>query len=221
MVGVRPGKGGAHEGIGDRLQKERQKHRLSLEEVSQELHIPVNQLVGLEEDDYSVFSAELYARGAYNAYAKYLGIDTKISSRAFLRSLSSVRERIPLTLHTPATFLERLINPKTILTAVGIVLVLVVGGYIAWQLESFWRLPDVKITGPVSSVIEGDTVTITGKAEERSQLTVNSESVLLQGDSTFSVPLRLHKGINIVRIDVKNAAGRIRSKQLFLLRTKM
>jgi cytoskeletal protein RodZ len=221
MVGVRPGKGASHEGIGERLLKEREKNRLSLEDISRELHIPVNQLAALEEDDYSVFSAELYARGAYSAYAKYLGIDTNISSRAFLRSLSSVRERIPLTLHTPATFLERLITPRTILAGVGVLLALVVGGYIAWQLESFWKLPSLTIDGPVSSVIEGDTVTITGRVEERSQLTVNSESVLLQQDSSFSVPLRLHKGINMVRIEVKNAAGRIRSKQLFLLRTKV
>ncbi len=221
MVGVRPGKGGTHEGIGDRLQKERQKHRLSLEEVSEALHIPVNQLVALEEDDYSVFSAELYARGAYTAYTKYLGIDTNITSRAFLRSLSSVRERIPLTLHTPATFLERLINPKAILAAVGVLLALVVGGYIAWQLESFWKLPSLTITGPASPVVVGDSITITGRAEDRAQLTVNSENVLLQADSSFSVPLRLHKGINIVRIDVKNAAGRVRSKQLFLLRTEV
>lgn len=219
MVGVRPGKGGSHEGLGERLKKEREKHRLSLEEVSSELHIPVNQLVALEDDDYSVFSAELYARGAYGAYTKFLGIDTNVSSRAFLRSLSSVRERIPLTLHTPATFLERLITPKTILAGVGVLLALVVGGYIAWQLESFWRLPNLTIDGPSSHVVVGDSVTITGRAEERSQLTVNSESVLLQQNATFSVPLRLHKGINIVKIEVKNAAGRIRMKQLFLLRS--
>lgn len=219
MVGVRPGKGGSHEGIGERLQKQREKHRLSLEDVSRELHIPLNQLTALENDDYSVFSAELYARGAYTAYAKYLGIDTNVSSHAFLRSLSSVRERIPLRLHTPATFLERLIHPRVILAAVLILLALLVGGYIAWQLESFWRLPDLTIDEPASPLVQGDVVTLAGKAEEHSELMVNGEKVLLQADSRFSVVLRLHMGINIVKLEVRNAAGRIRSKDVFLLRS--
>ncbi len=219
MVGVRPGKGGSHEGIGDGLKKEREKHHASLEEVSEALHIPVNQLAALEDDDYSVFSAELYARGAYTAYAKYLGIDTSMSSRAFLRSLSRVRERIPLTLHTPATFFDRLIHPRVILSFAGILLALLVGGYIAWQLESFWALPNIEIDSPVSSVIQGDETVITGTAEDRAHLTVNGENVLLQANARFSVPLKLHRGINAVRIEVKNAAGRVSAKQLFLLRS--
>ncbi len=219
MVGVRPGKGANHEGVGGRLRHAREAQHLSLEEVSEELHIPFRQLRALEDDDLSVFSAELYAKGAYTTYAKYLGIDTSISSHAFLRSLTHVRERIPLTLHTPATFLERLIHPKFILAVSGFFLALTVGGYIAWQLESFWRLPDITILAPQSSVTTESTVTLEGKVEEHSLLTINGESVLLHEDSRFLVPLTLHKGINAVRVEVKNSAGRTRAKQLFLLRT--
>ncbi|HLC49553.1 MAG TPA: helix-turn-helix domain-containing protein [Candidatus Andersenbacteria bacterium] len=219
MVGVRPGKGEHHEGIGDRLRRERLVKHLSLEEVSSQLHIPLNQLLALESDDYSIFSAELYARGAYSAYEKFLGIDTNTSSHAFLRSLSSVRQHIPLTLHTPASWLERLIHPTVILTAVGLFLALLVGGYIAWQLESFWRLPDVIVSEPIDSVITGDHVMISGTTEDKAQVTINEENILLRTDSSFSVPLILHTGINTVRIEAKNSAGRVRTKQLFLLRS--
>lgn len=219
MVGVRPGKGGNHEGIGDRLRRERLLMHLSLEEVSGELHIPYKQLVALESDDYSVFSAELYARGAYSTYEKFLGIATDESSNAFLRSLSKVRQHVPLTLHTPALWFERLIHPTVILAAVGVFLALIVGGYITWQLDTFWRLPDVVINDPVDHVIAGDRVTITGTTEEKVQITVNEENVLLRPDSSFSVPLILHEGINTVRVEAKNSAGRVRAKQLFLLRT--
>ena len=219
MVGVRPGKGERINEVGERLKRARAAQHLELQDISIELHIPLKQLVALEEGDYSVFSAELYARGAYIAYAKYLGIETDMSSRAFLRALSSVRERIPLTLHTPATFFERLIHPKIILSAGGIFLASIVGGYIAWQLQSFWRLPDLTIDGELSRSTSERTMSITGKAEERSQLTVNGETVLLQEDASFSVPLILHMGMNTVRLEVKNSAGRVRTKQLFLLRT--
>jgi len=96
---------------------------------------------------------------------------------------------------------------------------LLVGGYIAWQLESFWRLPSVTIESPTSLVTTGSEVTVAGVAEPGAQLTMNGEKVLLQTDARFSVLLQLHKGINAVRIEVKNAAGRVRVKQLFLLRS--
>lgn len=75
------------------------------------------------------------------------------------------------------------------------------------------------IDDSLSFVTSERSFTITGTAEDQSQLSVNDESVLLQEDSRFSVPLVLRKGINPVRIEVKNAAGRVRAAQLFLLRT--
>ena len=75
------------------------------------------------------------------------------------------------------------------------------------------------ITSPVSMETHERVITLEGFAEERSSLTVNGENVLLQEDSKFSVPLTLHVGINAVHVEAKNSAGRIRSQQLFLLRT--
>lgn len=218
MVGVRPGKGVQHEGVGEYLKNARNRQKISLVAASQALHIPLKQLQGLEDDDYSVFSAELYARGAYSAYAKYLGVETRISSHAFYRSLSHVRERVPLYLHTPETFFQHLINPRIILSAAGGLLVLLVGGYIAWQLQSFWRLPDLAVTMPEGSVVYGSEVTLAGKTEEKSQVQVNGEPILLQDNATFSVLLTLRPGVNYVKVEVKNAAGRIRVEDIALLR---
>ncbi len=218
MVGVRPGKGSQHEGVGEYLRSARNRQKISLATASHVLHIPLKQLQGLEDDDYSVFSAELYARGAYSSYAKYLGVETRISSHAFYRSLSHVRERVPLHLHTPETFLQRLIHPRIILSAIGGLLVLLVGGYIAWQLQSFWHLPNLAISFPEDALIHGSEVTLEGTAEEKSQVQINGEPILLQDNATFSVPLMLHPGMNYVKVEVKNAAGRVKVEDIVLLR---
>lgn len=218
MVGVRSGKGSHHEGVGEYLRSARQKKRVSLEAASCDLHIPLKQLRGLEEGDYSVFSAELYARGAYALYAKYLGVETNMSSRAFYRSLSLVRERVPLYLHTPETFWQHLVHPRIILSAAGALLALIAGGYIAWQLQSFWHLPNLAIVSPENRLVHGSEVLLEGIAEEKSQVLINGEGVLLQGDASFSVPLLLHPGINHVKVEVKNAAGRVNALHIALLR---
>ena len=82
-----------------------------------------------------------------------------------------------------------------------------------------WRLPDVIVSEPIDSVITGDHVMISGTTEDKAQVTINEENILLRTDSSFSVPLILHTGINTVRIEAKNSAGRVRTKQLFLLRS--
>jgi cytoskeletal protein RodZ len=218
MVGVRPGKGGHPEGLGQRLIRAREQQKLSLEQISQDLHIPVNQLMGLEREDFSVFSAELYARGAYRAYAMYLGIYSRSASREFQRTLLTVREHVPLKLHTPESFLESLLNPRIIFIAGCVTVALVVGGYIAWQVQSFWRRPHLEVTAPTSSIITGTNTTITGIAEQQGRVTINGEPVLLTSDATFAVPLVLRQGLNPVTVEVVNAAGRTRTQHLVLLR---
>lgn len=220
MVGVRSSKGEHHTGVGKRLFKKRTLHKVSLESISEELHIPVAQLRALEEEDYSVFSAELYARGAYTAYAQYLGVYSAKDLRAILRALSSVRTRVPLKLLTPDRLFDRLLNPRLVIIGIGICIALGVGGYIAWQVQSFWRFPDLAITSPSNHVIDGSEVTISGKAEKDARLTINDQQVLLQSDDTFSAQLSLHIGINPVRVEASNASGRTSVKELFLLREK-
>lgn len=218
MVGVRPGKSDHQEGLGARLTQARLAQHISLEDASRDLHIPIKQLVGLEEEDFSVFSAELYARGAYRAYAIYLGIYSMLASREFYRTLTHVRQRVPLKLHTPEPFLESLINPRTVFIAGCVSIALIVGGYIAWQVQSFWRLPNLTIDGSLSRSVTDPNILITGRAEALAHVTVNGEPVLLTKDASFSVPLYLRSGINPIRIEASNAAGRVRAAQLFLLR---
>lgn len=218
MVGVRPGKSDHQEGVGARLRAARETQSVTLEDAARDLHISLNQLHALEEEDFSVFSAELYARGAYRAYATYLGIYNKSVAREFLRALTHVRQRVPLTLHTPETFFDSLLNSRSIFIAGCIGIALFVGGYIAWQVQSFWRLPSLTIDGSLSQSVAEPTATISGYTQQLARVTINGEPILLTSDATFSILLHLRPGINPVRIEAINAAGRIRTKQLFLLR---
>lgn len=218
MVGVRPGRGLHPEGLGARLASARERQHVSLEDASRDLRIPMKQLIALEEEDLAIFSAELYARGAYRAYATYLGMYNTVVSREFYRTLSHVRQRIPLKLHTPETFLESLIHPRIIFVAGCLGIALLVGGYIAWQVQSFWRLPSLTISGPLSRSAPGPDTVIIGRAEQLARVTANGEQVLLRHDASFSIPLSLHSGINPIRIEAINAAGRVNAAQLFLLR---
>lgn len=206
--------------IGRELYRARVRRGLTLKEIADELNVPITQLMALEEEDFSVFSAEVYARGAYMKYAGYLGVMHDHSDRAILRALSAARQKVPLRLHTPQVWFERLLSPRLIFIAGVCTIALVVAGYIMWQVQSFWQLPVLEVVSPTSDIINDDQVEIRGQSEPQAHVRVNEEAVLLGEDASFGVILDLHPGINVVRIEAENAAGRKRVITRYLLRSQ-
>lgn len=217
MVGTRPAKTRSDATVGNLLQAAREQRGLTLADVSTALHIPVKHLRCLEEGDLSGFAAEVYARGAFERYADYLGVRAEQTQRAFLRVLSGAREYVPLRVHRPRPWLTALLTPRWILAGVIACIALLVGSYIMWQVQSFLRLPALELLEPHSPVIVGSTATIRGQAEAGAQLKINGEAVLLDEDGMFTTSFKLHPGINIMQVEATNAAGRTRLLERHLL----
>lgn len=220
MTATRNSRGEAGEKLGLTLRQARKNKNLSLEEAASSLNIPLGQLRALEEGDFSVFSAEVYARGAYLKYAGWLGIASKDAQRSFLRALSAVRVVKPLNLHTPERWYERLINPRIIIIAAGVLLAGAVGAYIIWQIRSFWQLPDLSLASPVAGVIDQENIEVRGVSESQTKVRINGESTLLQPDGSFALTISLHPGINVIVVEAENAAGRIRTIERHILRPR-
>lgn len=217
MVGTRPAKTRSDATVGNLLQAAREQRGQTLPDISAILHIPVKQLRCLEEGDLSGFAAEVYARGAFERYADYLGVRAEHTQRAFLRVLSGAREYVPLRVHRPRPWLTTVLTPRWILAGVIAGIAAVVGSYIMWQVQSFLRLPALELLEPSSPVVMGSTTTIRGQAEPGAHITVNGDVVLLDAQSQFTTPLKLHPGINILRVEATNAAGRTRVIEQHLL----
>ena len=60
---------------GEYLRQVRLTQKLSLEDVSQELNIPVKTLTALEQDDYNALPEATFIKGYYRTYAKFLKVD--------------------------------------------------------------------------------------------------------------------------------------------------
>ncbi len=206
--------------IGRQLQAARERLPRSLEDAAAALNIPAAQLRALEEGDLAIFAAEVYARGVYSKYAAWLGLDSEQTARPFLRALSAGRVVKPLNLPVPERWYQRLINPRTVIIGVGALLAAAVSGYISWQVRSFWQLPDLALITPTDNVLAQETVSISGVSEPEARVSINEQSVLLQDDATFIQALDLRPGINIVRVEAENVAGRKRVIERQLLRPR-
>ena len=60
---------------GGKLSNKRKDLKLSLEEISIETNISKQYLEALESGDYSIFPADIFARGYFKQYAKFIGLE--------------------------------------------------------------------------------------------------------------------------------------------------
>jgi len=195
---------------GEALRAVRRKRKLTLDAVAVELRIPPKHLKALEQGKLAVFAAEVYARGAYIKYARYLGVDRQDTYYAFLRSLSGTHERVSLRLPQRARWLVRVWTPAGVIVLTVLAGVLAVAGYLGVQVREFVRLPSLELIGPVSGIVEASQVAVRGRAEEKAYVTINGETVFLAEDGTFEAILPLRPGINVLQLEAKGASGRTR-----------
>lgn len=64
--------------LGEQLKLAREEKGISLECIADTLKISKKYLEALEEDNFSVFPAPVYAKGFLNNYAKFLGLDPQV-----------------------------------------------------------------------------------------------------------------------------------------------
>lgn len=206
-------------GLGQQLHAARERLGVNLEEASHALHIPLRQLEALETDSAArVFPAPVYAFGALRAYAAWLGVESRSLERILAAQLRSAQaERSKLEVHTLPYWYE-LISARTVVTAAGIFIALIVGSYVVWQVRTFWRLPQLEITEPQESVLDADRVTISGSTEAGTHVRINEQPVALQDSNHFEQEVPLSPGVTIVRIEAENVAGRVRLVEKHLLR---
>jgi hypothetical protein len=73
-------------GIGARLTEAREARGVTLEQAERETRIIRRYLTALEEEDFGVFPAEVYARGFLRSYSAYLGLNPDDLLRALPRT---------------------------------------------------------------------------------------------------------------------------------------
>lgn len=88
-------------GAGDRLRHERERQKLTLEEVAAETRIPQRHLQLIENGDFAGLPARTYAIGFARTYAKMLGLDQAEITDAVRAELA---ETSPADRHRASTF---------------------------------------------------------------------------------------------------------------------
>jgi len=83
--------------IGDKLRSEREKRRLALKQIAEDLKISCRMLTAIEEEKFEQLPGGVFARSFVRQYARYLGMDDQEIARQLDEILNPAPESAPFT----------------------------------------------------------------------------------------------------------------------------
>ena len=197
--------------LGEVLRTAREAKGVDLARVERETKIRERYLAALERGDYRELPGAVYTRGFLRNYGAYLGLDAEELIDLYrLETSTAAAERAsmptppkPLATRRARAFV---LTPNLIVAAMLTVLVGAFFAYLGYQLVTFARTPDLRITDPPSNV-SGYTeleITIRGDTEPNATITVDglaeNPTVTADADGAFAVTVRLVPGSNVIRL---------------------
>lgn len=198
--------------VGETLKAQRLKKKFSLDDVHKFIKIHPKFLRGLEDEDYTVFSDEIHAKGFLKLYAEFLELDVEKLLALWRREYGAhfekgeKGEKFKIKALEPA---KLLITPGLVLSTLGAVLIFAFFGYLFYQYRSYSGAPVLEIYTPENSVVvHSEVLDVTGKTDRDSVLLINNQRVLLDRDGSFLTSLKLNEGLNTLNFLSVNKLGR-------------
>jgi len=203
--------------LGEFLKEKRIQKEMSLEDAETACKVRIKYLAALEKGNWKAMPTLVYTRGFVLAYAKCLGIDSKEVEDLFWNEYGFIdgQKGSDLSYKKLLDYKKVKVTPKLIAYTVFASFLLIMFGYIAYQIVSFAGSPNLRLTTPHNnSIVDTDSVDVKGTTDSDIYLTVNNETVPVTTDGHFATNLKLQRGINVVRVKAINRAKKETSEVL-------
>jgi cytoskeletal protein RodZ len=197
--------------LGEVLRTAREAKGVDLARVERDTKIRTRYLTALEEGDYPELPGPVYTKGFLRNYGAYLGLDTEYLVDLYrLESAQPVADKptMPMPPRPIATRRRRslVITPGVIGWAVLTVAVVALVAYVGFELVTFARDPELRITDPATDIAGYDRLEyrIVGVTEPNSSVSVDdlreNPSTTADADGNFSIVVALVPGSNVITV---------------------
>lgn len=190
--------------LGERLKKHRLSLGAELNEAAAATGVPLKYLAAIEASDYRRLPGDVYARNFLKQYASFLQlsiedvIDHYEREQMVVKNIHQIGPR----------FIQRHVDQKPLLTPhrmrrLGLALiVLVVLGYLGWEVRSIIRPPSLIIDYPPFQLTTEDrSIEVRGSTDAESEVTINGQRVPVDTNGSFRETVDLHEGLNTIKIE--------------------
>lgn len=193
-----------------RLQEERIRKGLTLEEVAKATKIRLQFLEDIENGQYHKLPSGTYAQGFVANYAEYLGLPKREMHALFRREFQGEKNFtvLPegLTKKTDFPVHQRRIRQTVLVVGIIVLLGLL---YMFFQYRSFFFNPLLEVATPKNNaIIKSQSVTVKGKTDPNATLFVDSLPVTIESDGTFSKTIDVFTGKTTIKIVSRNKFGK-------------
>ncbi len=215
--------------LGDMLKSARLRKRVSVRQAEEATRIRAKWLLALESDAWEQLPSEVYGRGYLFQYSDYLGMARKVVEDQYERERKVLMQRcerareasglaVAPSVRTPKFY----ITTRLLSYTFSATIVLVIGGYLVWQVNRFSSVPLLEIAQPVTAsdgalagvVVLDDSVVVTGQTTVGATISINAQSVMVDGSGLFRQEIELARGENLIHITATNRSGAIRQEIL-------
>jgi cytoskeletal protein RodZ len=196
--------------LGEMLRSARESRGLDRARIERDTRIRERYLAALERGAYDELPGEVYARGFLRTYATYLGLDPDAMTALYRIETRRTADRRPtqgrerrLATPQPRGFA---LAPGAVAAAVLTVLVGALVAYLAYQVITFARTPDLRVIDPAGDVRghRESSIVIHGVTAPNARVSVSglseNPSVVADAEGSFSVRVELVPGSNLVTI---------------------
>jgi len=192
--------------LGEKLKKLRGDFRMSLTEISKATRIQVKYLEYLENGEYDKLPADVYVRGFLKSYASYLNIDEQAFIKLYERE-RHIQKNLNQKSETKSVRIKNLnisslvITPRSLVIVMITLLVIGAFSYIFREFQTFALVPRLVILSPITgSRVEKNEVIVQGKTDKGARVSINNQSVFVDGEGNFSSTIPLQSGLNTMTI---------------------
>src|SRR3989344_17873 len=205
--------------IGKLLMSQREKKKLTLEDIYKFIKINPKYLYALENDDYSVFKGKVHAKGFLKVYSEFLDLNLDevlaLWRREYEGGFDALDNEKKVKLKNLDSF-SFVLTPQIVLTSLGVIFCVLFFGYLFYQYKNYTDAPKLDIYYPQNNLLlEQDILDVTGKTDIDSEVFINNQKIILNPDGSFATSLKLKEGINSLKISAVNKL----SKKTELIRT--
>ncbi len=201
--------------FGEKLKKAREEAGLSKQKVTQLLNIQAKYLEILEQGEIEKMPADVYVKGFLKKYAKILGIDADVLIGEYENEIK-IAQHLNKQKHQslPRLHFRRFtVTPRFLGIIFGIIIFLLVGGYLFYQFNFLISPPKLTIREPIDNLTtDKTTVIIKGQTEPGAKLTINGQPVYINKDGGFEQEVNLNQGLNLIKIEAANRFAKSRAE---------
>lgn len=185
--------------VGQVFKQEREERDLTLDQVADEIKVPLNFLQALEDEDYRQLPEGLYPSLYVRKYANFLNLNEEKMLAFFRRDYIKTEEKSKLNFSNFGW------GQKWVkYVGVGFIISLFLM-YLGYQYWTYVRPPGVRIN-LVNSQEQG--YVLKGRTNPQATLKINEEVILLNDDGRFIYPVS--QGRKEFQIEVISPSGRSR-----------